>query len=437
MSPPHGKIWNMESYIMTKKDLKRYSIIQDCIDGIYTVPQAAKLLDLSHRQVQRLKKEVLQNGPQGIIHKGRGKISNKAINSKTVSKIVELKNDYIYEKANFTHFRELLLERENINISYSCLYSNLTRNGIHSPRKHHKTKLHRRRKRKSYFGELVQTDGTPFDWFGTGDNFSLHGFIDDATGIPLGLYMCETECLLGYLEITRQMLSEYGIPETIYSDKFSVFFPPSNSKLTIEEQLAGKTKSKTQFHRILDELNINLVAANSSQAKGRIERLWNTLQDRLVTEFRVNHITTIEQANAFLPSFMKKNGEKFGVQAENSNSKFVSLPKYVDLDKLLCVRFNRTLDNSGCFGLSGEKFQVISRDLMPKSKITVLMSKKMGIKVEYKEKIYDVLNCNDLPSGNTMKQLHSAFKSKNSTINFAIYLSTLDAKKNAPLLVSS
>lgn len=422
---------------MTQKDLKRYSVVQDCIDGIYTVPQAAKLLCLSDRQVQRLKKEVIQKGPKGILHKGRGKISNNAINPKTIEKIVKLKNDYIYEKANFVHFHELLREKENINISYSCLYSNLNKNGIKSPRKHHKSRLHHRRKRKAHLGELVQTDGTPFDWFENGQKYSLHGYVDDATGIPLGLYMCETECLLGYLEITRQMLLNFGIPETIYSDKFSVFFPPASTKLTIEEELEGKTRPKTQFHRILDELNINLIAANSSQAKGRIERLWNTLQDRLVTEFRIHNITTIEEANEFLPSFVKKYAKKFGVKAESSESKFISLPKYIDLDTLLCTKFTRILDNSGSFSFMGEKFQVIADSLAPKTKVTILMSKKLGIKAEYNGKIYDTLNCQELPSGNTTKDLHKAYKEKNTNINFAIYLLTLDAKKTTPLLVSS
>lgn len=422
---------------MTKKDLKRYSVIQDCIDGIYTVPQAAKILCLSDRQIQRLKKEVLGKGPEGIIHKGRGKISNKAINPTTIAKIVELKKEYIYEKANFTHFKEFLEEKENINISYSCLYSNLTKNGIKSPRKHHKQKLHHRRKRKSYFGELIQTDGTPFDWFENGSKYSLHGYIDDATGIPIGLYMCETECLLGYLEITRQMLSNYGIPETIYSDKFSVFFPPTGTKLTIEEQLEGKEKPKTQFHRILDELNINLIAANSSQAKGRIERLWNTLQDRLITEFRVNNITNIEKANEFFPEFMKSYAKKFGVQAEKTESKFIKLPKYVNLDTLLCAKFSRMIDNSGGFSFMGEKFQVIAKDLKPKSRIDVLMSKKLGVKAQYNGKIYDVLNQEESPDGNTTKDLQEAYKKKNTNINFAIYLLTLDAKKTTPLLVSS
>lgn len=422
---------------MTKKDLKRYSVIQDCIDGIYTVPQAAKMLCLSDRQVQRLKKEVISNGPEGIIHKGRGKISNNATNPETIKKIVKLKKEYIYEKANFIHFQELLAEKENINISYSCLYSNLNKNGIKSPRKHHKKKLHHRRKRKSYFGELVQTDGTPFDWFENGSKYSLHGYIDDATGIPLGLYMCQTECLLGYLEITRQMLSNYGIPETIYSDKFSVFFPPTSAKLTVEEQLEGKTKPKTQFHRILDELNINLIAANSSQAKGRIERLWNTLQDRLITEFRVNNITSIEEANEFFPSFMKNYAKKFGVKAEKTEAKFIKLPKYVNLDTLLCAKFTRMIDNSGGFSFMGEQFQVIAKDLKPKTKITILMSKKLGIKAQYQEKIYDVLNHQELPNTNTTTDLQKAYKEKNTNINFAIYLLTLDAKKTAPLLVST
>lgn len=226
---------------MNKKDLKKYTIIQNCINGIYTVPQAAKLLNLSDRQIQRLKKEVKENGPKGIIHKSRGRLPNNTIDKDKINKIIQLKKTYKYEKANFTHFNELLKEYENIIISYSSLYSNLRKNNIKSPRKHKKVKLHHRRKRKAYFGELIQTDGTPFDWFGIGKRFSIHGYIDDATGIPLGLYMCESECLLGYLEITRQMLVNYGIPETIYSDKFSVFFPPSSAKLTIQDELERKT----------------------------------------------------------------------------------------------------------------------------------------------------------------------------------------------------
>ena len=237
----------MEKYIMTKKHLKRYGVINDLVKGNYTVEQASKLLNISSRQVLRLKKNFTKKGVDGIIHKSRGKKPNNSKPDELVKKILELKKDFKYEKANFTHFKELLKEYENTDISYSCLYSILTKNGIKSPKKHKRVKLHHRRKRKDYFGEFVQTDGTPFDWFGTGKKYTIHGYIDDATGIPLALYMCESECLLGYLEITRQMLENYGMPETIYSDRFSVFFPPSSAKLTIEDELQGLERPKTQF----------------------------------------------------------------------------------------------------------------------------------------------------------------------------------------------
>lgn len=423
---------------MTKKELKKYTIIQDCINGIYTVPQSAKLLGLSDRQIQRLKKEVIEKGPTGVIHKSRGKLPNNTIEKEKINKIVELKNTYEYEKANFTHFRELLEEHENIQISYSTMYKNLLKNGLKSPRKHRKTKLHHMRKRKAYAGELVQTDGTPFDWFGIGKRYSIHGYIDDATGIPLGLYMCESECLLGYLEITRQMLTNYGIPENIYSDRFSVFFPPTSAKLTIEEELEGKTRPRTQFFRILEELNINLIAAGSSQAKGRIERLWNTLQDRLVTEFRIHKITTIEQANEFFPSFLKSYAKKFGVAPEKDESKFIKLPKYIDLDMLLTTQFTRVLDNAGCFSFYNKKFQVIADNIPQKSKVSVLISKKIGILVEFEGKKYNVITCEDLPTHNSSKDLNIVFKEKEvQNILFATYLLSLNAKETSPLLVSS
>lgn len=423
---------------MTKKEIEKYRVIKDCLEKKLTVHEAARLLDLSDRQVQRLKKEVKVKGVDGIIHKSRGKESNHKTDKQIISKLIDLKKSELYKNANFTHFKELLSEREDINLSYSCISTNLKKNGIKSPRKHKKVKLHPRRKRKDYFGELIQTDATPYDWFGIGKRYSLHGYIDDATGIPLALYMCESECLLGYLEITRQMLKKYGIPIAIYSDKFSVFFPPSSAKLTIEEQLEGKEVPKTQFNQILDNLNIDLIAASTSQAKGRIERLWNTLQDRLVTEFKVNNIKNIEQANLFLKKYSKKYGDKFGVKPEKEETKFLKLPDYIDLDMLLTTRFTRCIDSSGCFSFYNKKFQVLANDIPPKSKLTVLMSKKIGIKVQFKDKLYNVITCEDLPTHNTSKDFNKIFKEKEvNNVLFATYILSLDAKKTSPLLTSN
>lgn len=199
--------------------------------------------------------------------------------------------------------------------------------------------------KKEAEGIMLQTDGTPFDWFVNGEKYSLHGFIDDATGKITGLYMCKNECLLWYLEVLRQTLENYGIPISLYPDKYSVFFPPKkvNDHITLEEQLNGREKGITQFGRIVEELGIEMFPASSPQAKGRIERFWETLQSRLTTEFRINHITTIDEANKFLESYIEKYNSQFSVSAKSTQSVYLKLPKRYNLDELLCVRFERTI----------------------------------------------------------------------------------------------
>ena len=264
--------------------------------------------------------------------------------------------------------------------------------GIKSPKKHRKTKLHHRRKRKEAEGMMLQADGTPFDWFENGEKYSLHGFIDDATGKITGLYMCKNECLLGYLEVLRQTLENYGIPISLYPDKYSVFFPPKkvNDHITIEEQLNGRNKGITQFGRIVEELGIEMFPASSPQAKGRIERLWDTLQSRLVTEFRINKITTIDKANEFLPNYIIKYNSKFSVEASSKKSLFLKLPKRYNLDELLCVKYERTIDNAGVFSINNSKFQISDKSLLPKTKVQIYLSQKIGLRVKSNNKIYDV-----------------------------------------------
>ena len=178
----------------------------------------------------------------------------------------------------------------------------------------------------------------------------------------------------------------------MYPDKYSVFFPPKkvNDHITIEEQLNGREKGITQFGRIVEELGIEMFPASSPQAKGRIERLWETLQSRLVTEFRINHITTIEKANEFLKSYIEKYNSQFSVSATNSKSVYLKLPKRYDLDELLCVRFERTIDNAGVFSLNNSKFQVLDKSLPPKTKVQIYLSHKIGMRVKSNTKIYNV-----------------------------------------------
>ena len=378
--------------MLKQKEIKRATLIEACIKGQCTVKQVADALGLSERRVKQIKKEVKENGVKSIQHGNRGRKPKNTISVETKKKILDLRSSYEYELSNFKHFQEILKERENIDISYSALYNILHTAGIRSPKKHRKSKLHHRRKRKDSEGMMLQADGTPFDWFGNGEKYSLHGFIDDATGKITGLYMCKNECLLGYLEVLRQTLENFGIPISLYPDKYSVFFPPKkvDDHLTIEEQLNGREKGITQFGRIIEELGISMFPASSPQAKGRIERLWETLQSRLVTEFRINNITTIEQANAFLANYIKKYNSKFAIKPTNNTSMFLKLPKKYNLDELLCVRFERTIDNAGVFSLNNSKFQVLDRSLPPKTKIQIYLSQKNGMFIKCNNKQYDV-----------------------------------------------
>lgn len=378
--------------MLKQKEIKRATLIEACINGQCTVKQVANALGLSERRVKQIKKEVKENGVKSISHGNRGRKPKNTISDETKKKILELRSSYEYELSNFKHFQEILRERENINISYSALYNILHNAGIKSPKKHRKSKLHHRRKRKEAEGMMLQADGTPFDWFGNGEQYSLHGFIDDATGKITGLYMCKNECLLGYLEVLRQTLENYGVPISLYPDKYSVFFPPKkvDDHVTIEEQLNGREKGITQFGRIVEELGITMFPASSPQAKGRIERLWETLQSRLVTEFRINGITTIEQANTFLSSYINIYNSKFAVEPLNKVSMFLKLPKRYNLDELLCVKFERTIDNAGVFSLNNSKFQVLDRHLPPKTRVTIYLSQKNGMVVKANSKIYDV-----------------------------------------------
>lgn len=249
--------------------------------------------------------------------------------------------------------------------------------------------------------------------------------------------MCEHECLLGYLEATRQMLTNYGSPKCVYPDKYSVFFPAKSQKLTVEEQLEGKDKPTTQFGRIMDELGIEMFPASTSQAKGRIERLWETLQDRLVTEFKINGIKTIEEANKFLPSYIKKYNKKFAIAPENNEKKFVKVPDYIDLDILLSSKFTRVIDNSGCFTIKNKKFQILNNNILPGVKVEIFMSKKIGIIVKHNNTKYKVVCADNLPSKYSTLNLNKFCKEHSLEVeSFVNDLLTYNAKKYEPLLTT-
>lgn len=428
----------MKEGIFTMKELQRITIIKSTIDKKRTQKEAAIALGISERQVRNIIKKFKEQGYEGIKHKNKFHKPSHAFTDDFKNKIINLKLSDDYIDTNFSHFKDLLAERENIEISYSALYNILKSYNINSKKTHRYKKIHRRRKRKDCIGLLVQTDGTPFDWFNIGKKFSLHGYIDHASGKILGLYMCENECLMGYLEITRQMLKKYGSPVAIYSDKYSVFFPTSSQKTTVEEQLNGKDKPTTQFKRIMDTLGIELIAASTSQAKGRIERLWQTLQDRLVTEFKLNNISTIDEANAFFPKYIDKYNKRFSIEPESKDNKFIPLPAYIDLDLLLTSKLTRVIDSAGTFSIQNKKFQIVENNILPNAKVNIYISHKIGIIVEYKEKRYNVICLENVPSSNSTLNFNKVCKDHQlEVLNFATELCSYNSKANVPLLTSS
>ena len=272
-----------ETYHMTEKEMVRLKVAEKLLEGHMKIDQAARVLMLSTRQVIRIKERVKRFGPSAVTHGNRARKPVNATENNVKDLVVELKRGK-YQGSNFSHFTELMAEREDICLSKPTVYRILTGAGIKSPKKKKRARTHHYRKRMDCPGAMVQLDASPYPWLGN-QELALHGAIDDASGDILGLCLYKEECLEGYFEITRQMLTGHGIPLSTYSDRHTILVNPNKDKLSIEDQLEGKTEPYTHFSAAMAELSINMITAGSPQAKGRIERLWGTLQDRLTQEF--------------------------------------------------------------------------------------------------------------------------------------------------------
>ncbi len=383
----------MDKITMTVKQLKRHTVITQVIDGMLCRERAATLLGVTTRQIDRIKKRLAKEGAKSIIHGNSGRKPSHAISEDTKKRVLEIREKEPYKQTNFIHFQELLERNFQIKISYNSLYQILTSNGYKSPQKKRRRNKHPRRQRKQFEGELIQIDATPYEWFGEDKKYALHGAIDDATGEITGLYMTDNECLLGYFEIMRQTCMNNGIPQSVYSDKHTIFRSPKTDKLTLAEEIEGKTVKLTQFGRALDELGINLIHAHSPQAKGRVERLWATLQSRLPVEFALRGITDVEKANIFLKEYLVTFNSAFGVNADCS-SLYVTYDNDYDIDNYLCVKHTRKMDNAGSFSINRRCFKVLDEGfpLVPrKASVNVMITTRYGIRVQYKDKIYDTV----------------------------------------------
>jgi transposase len=375
---------------MTQKQINRYHVITDSLEGKLTVAEAAAAIGISERQVIRLRNGVKEEGAAFLIHKNKGRISPSAVTEEEKQAVVGLYKEEKYKGANFLHYSELLLEHESINLSRPTVYRILKAAGVESPRKRRRFKPHRSRKRRAQEGLLIQIDATPYKWFGGNAMYALHGGIDDATGKITGLYMTKNECLQGYFEVMRQTIKNNGVPISAYADRHTIFRSPKADKLTVEEQLDGKLIADTQFGRAMKDLGITLIAARSPQAKGRIERLWGTLQGRLVTEFSIHKIKTVDKANAFLVDYIPKFNAQFAVDPEKSEKAYAPLTK--DLELILSVKETRTVDNGGVFSFHGKLLRITDGNVPNKAKIEVVANAANGIVAIYKGNALEVLH---------------------------------------------
>jgi len=324
---------------MSRKEVPRAGLVKAALAGQITNAQGALALHLSVRQFQRLKPRVAAEGARGLVHRGRGRASPRRLPADVRRRVGELL-ETTYHGFNDCHAGEKLREVEDLALSRASVRR--IRRALGLPAKHRRRpKPYRtRRTPEAQMGTLVQLDGSPCDWLeGRGPAMTLLGAIDDATSTVLVLHFRPSEDLHGYTTLLYQLGLQYGLPLALYGDRLNVFVR-NDAHWTLEEELHG-AQHPTHFGRMLQDLGVGYIAAGSPQAKGRIERLWRTLQDRLVSELRLRGIATLEAANTFLPEFLADFNRRFAHAPAEGTPAWRRPPR--DFTELLSCRYERTV----------------------------------------------------------------------------------------------
>jgi transposase len=340
---------------LTIKELKRLKVVQEMEAGRMTASEGAEALDLSVRQVRRLKRAYREKGAAGLAHGNRGKGSTRRTPDAIRKQVVALATKE-YKDYNDQHFTEELEERHGIKLSRSTVRRIRRAAGQGSSRKRRAPKHRSRRERRPMEGMLLQTDGSDHDWLeGRGPGLTLIAYIDDATGEVPGAVFRDEEDAAGYLLALRAISQTHGLPLEVYADRHSIFQSPK--KPTVEEQLAGK-QPRSQFGRALDELHIRIIPAYSAPAKGRVERLFQTLQDRLVKALREAGASNVQEANAVLADFLPRFNRRFKKKAAQPGSAYRQWPADLRPDDVFCFKFTRVVAHDNTISFSGHKLQI-------------------------------------------------------------------------------
>jgi transposase len=331
-----------ETITMDRTDQRRAWVLTRVLAGEVPVAEAAVLLGLSERSVWRLKRRFALEGPVGLVHGNRGRTSPRRIDDAVRGRVCQLARGR-YDGANDSHLAELLAEHDGISLSRVSVRRILRAAGIASPRRRRPPRHRSRRDRMPQAGLLLQADGSRHDWLEErGPRLTLVGAIDDATGIVTGATFREQEDVAGYLTVLRDTVRRHGVPVAVYRDRHGIFETARGAPSTLEEQLADR-RTPTQFGRALAELGIGSIAARSPQAKGRIERLWGTFQDRLVTELRIARAADLAAANRVLARFLPGFNRRFAVPPALPEPAWRALPAEVRLERVCCLKYRRVV----------------------------------------------------------------------------------------------
>lgn len=349
-----------ETLTLTTQEQKRVLVLNRLLVGQLPVAEAAAVLDLSERQVRRLLAAYRKEGVAALAHGNRGRKPVHSVSQQVRTQVIELATT-IYAGCNYQHLRDLLAERDGIQLSRASVRRILLAAGVR-PAKQERRRQHRhRRARYTQEGMLVQIDGSRHAWLGvSGGMLTLLAAIDDATGKLAAAVFREEEDAAGYFLLVQQMLEQYGRPLALYHDRHGIFKQTSKASEadTLEEQLAGK-QDPTQFGRLLEELEITSIAARSPQAKGRVERLFGTLQERLVVELRLAEASTLQQANQVVATYLPRFNAQFAVAPAQEGSAYRPLPAGLKAEELWCFKYQRTVAADNTISFAKQRLQLL------------------------------------------------------------------------------
>jgi hypothetical protein len=366
---------------MSAKELSRFEVMQRLFKKQMSQQEAGRILDLSTRQIKRLLQAYRAKGAAGLVSKHRGRKGNNRLPEDVKKRALNLlKTNYQGFGPTLAH--EKLVEKDHLKLSDESVRQLMIAEGLWKARKAKKVVVHQLRERRACFGELVQIDGSPHDWFeGRAERCSLLVFIDDATGKLLQLCFAESESFFSYAQAAEVYFRQQGKPVAFYSDKHGIF--------RVNVPSTGTGAALTQFGRAMQELDIQIICANSPQAKGRVERVIQTLQDRLPKEMRLRKICSWEAGNAYLPEFLADFNTRFAEEPRSDVNAHRPLTPKDDLARILSWQETRSLSKNLTLQFYNTVYQIQSKRpayALRNAQVTVCLNANEDISILYNGK---------------------------------------------------